>query len=195
MATHAFADPVFDAQRMFRAAMNALSRPGTPMAVDAGCTPPAPLTPELAGLALTLADHETPVWLDSALAASDEVRDYLRFHTGAPIVSEAADAVFALISDTAACARLTGFAQGEPDFPDRSATLLMAAACIEDRGPLVLSGPGIAGQSHLHVAPLPPDFPAQWAENHDAFPLGVDIIFAAPGLIAGLPRSTLVREG
>jgi alpha-D-ribose 1-methylphosphonate 5-triphosphate synthase subunit PhnH len=31
------------------------------------------------------------------------------------------------------------------------------------------------------------------AENHARFPTGIDVIFAAPGLVAALPRSTEIR--
>lgn len=31
------------------------------------------------------------------------------------------------------------------------------------------------------------------AENHARFPVGIDVIFAAPGQLAALPRSTAIR--
>ena len=40
---------------------------------------------------------------------------------------------------------------------------------------------------HLHVAGLPEDFCAQWADNHGAFPRGVDVVLATASHIAGLP--------
>ena len=48
---------------------------------------PLPLTPELAAIALALADPDAPVWLDGPLAGAPEVAAYLRFHTGDRIVS------------------------------------------------------------------------------------------------------------
>ena len=39
-------------------------------------------------MALTLCDHDTPVWLDPVLAASEAVAGWLRFHTGAPLVTD-----------------------------------------------------------------------------------------------------------
>ncbi len=53
MLAPGFADPVHDAQATFRAVMDALARPGLPRPLTPGLTPPAPLTPELAAVALT----------------------------------------------------------------------------------------------------------------------------------------------
>ena len=66
-----FADAVREAQAVFRTVMMALARPGTIGRIEARLTPPAPLTPELAAVALTLADHETPVWLDPRAGSVD----------------------------------------------------------------------------------------------------------------------------
>ena len=48
MPARAFTVPVFDAQRVFRAAMNALARPGTLQPLEADLRPPALLPKELA---------------------------------------------------------------------------------------------------------------------------------------------------
>jgi hypothetical protein len=43
---------------------------------------------------------------------------------------------------------------------------------------------------------VPQHFEAQWQANRAAFPRGIDLILAAPGCVAALPRSTrLVRAG
>ena len=47
---------IFDAQGVFRAVMDALARPGTIQPVATRLAPPAPLTPELAAVALALAE-------------------------------------------------------------------------------------------------------------------------------------------
>ncbi|MBY0299855.1 MAG: phosphonate C-P lyase system protein PhnH [Methylobacterium sp.] len=187
-------DPVHDAQRVFRAVMDALARPGRVQALTLALAPPAPLTPELAAVALTLADADAPLWLDPPLSASPEVAAFLRFHTGAPVVAEPADAAFALVSDPARCPDFAEFAQGTPAYPDRSATLVLALDRLAEDGRLVLEGPGIRGRAHLSAAPLPPDCAARLAANHARFPLGIDLLLAAPGRLAGLPRSTRVTE-
>lgn len=183
-----FADPPRQSQQMFRAAMWAMARPGTAQPLATSLAPPAPLTPELAALALTLVDFETPLWLDAPLAAVPEVAEFLRFHTSARIVTAPEEAAFALVSDPLTMPPLAAFAQGEPDYPDRSVTLLVAVATLAD-GPFTLEGPGIKDTCGFGAAPLPADFAAQMEANRAGFPLGVDLILAAPGAVLGLPRS------
>lgn len=194
-----FADPVHDAQRTFRAVLDALARPGSLQAVAVSLAPPAPLTPELAAVALALADADAPLWLDAELAAVPEVAAYLRFHTGARIADDPAEAAFALIADPASCPPFAAFAQGMPAYPDRAATLVLAlerlsGESLSGEGGLHLSGPGIRGTARLSAAPLPDDIVARLADNHALFPLGIDLILTAPGRVAGLPRSTRVAE-
>ncbi|MGU3362513.1 phosphonate C-P lyase system protein PhnH [Methylobacterium sp. M6A4_1b] len=199
-----FADPVHEGQAVFRAAMEALSRPGRIRALVTALAPPAPLTPELAALALALTDADTPVWLDAPLRADPAVAGFLRFHTGAPIVAAPGQAAFALIADPARCPAFTDFARGTPAYPDASATLILAVDTLSDgagqpstgqpstgqsSAGLAFAGPGIRGTARLEAGPLPADWAARWAANHAGFPLGIDCFFVAPGRLAGLPRS------
>ncbi len=193
-----FRDPVRDAQAVFRAAMEALARPGTIRALPADLPqPPAPLTPGLGAIALALADHEAPLWLDAPLAAAPAVAEWLRFHSGAPVTADPASAAFALVADPPRCPPLAAFAQGTPDYPDRSATLVLAVAALATGSEgLPLEGPGIRGRARLAAAPLPPDFRERLERNRAGFPLGVDHLLAAAASVAGLPRSArVVAEG
>lgn len=187
-----FADPVFDAQVAFRAVMDALARPGIIAALRADLDPPSPLTPELAAIALALADHEAPLWLDAPLAAASDVGDFLRFHTGAAIVSAPDEAAFALVSDPARCPQFATFALGSQDYPDRSTTLVLAAERLSNEDGFAIAGPGILDRGCLFIAPLPPGFEAQIAQNRALFPRGVDLLFANAGRVAALPRTTAI---
>lgn len=189
-----FADPVHAAQRAFCALMWAMAEPGRVCPLAADLAPPAPLSPELAAVALALLDYETPVFLDPALAARPEVMDFLRFHTGAPAAREAAAARFAFCADGADLLPFGAFAQGEPDNPDRSATLVVQVARLE-AGPLLLEGPGIKGRRPFGAGPLPADFAARINANASGFPLGVDLILCAPGAVAALPRTVRCAAG
>lgn len=189
-----FAKPVIEGQQAFRSVMDALARPGTIVGLDAALAPPAPLTPELAAVALTLADADAPLWLDAALAASPAVAAYLRFHTGAPIVADPADAAFALVSDPSECPALNRFALGSPEYPDLSTTVILAVRELSNGPGLTLTGSGIPERASLGAAPLPPRFAEQARANHHLFPRGIDLLFVAPGRIAGLPRSTRLLE-
>ncbi|MFC2250109.1 phosphonate C-P lyase system protein PhnH [Labrys portucalensis] len=186
-----FADAAIESQAVFRACMDALARPARLRPLETGLVPPAPLTPELAALALALADHEAPLWLDARLR-TPQVRAYLTFHTGARLTDAPQEAAFALIADAAACPDLASFAQGNDEYPDRSTTLLIALERLEPGHDLVFTGPGIKTDAGLALAPLPDDFRRQLGANHAAFPRGVDIVFTAPGRIAALPRSSQI---
>jgi alpha-D-ribose 1-methylphosphonate 5-triphosphate synthase subunit PhnH len=189
-----FADPVFASQRVFSASMNALARPGTILPLAAEAKPPAPLTPELGALALTLCDHDSPIWLDAKLSAVPVVTEWLRFHTGAPIVSDPADAMFGFAIDVAELPRLEKFAQGIAEYPDRSTTLFIAVGALEGGEAFTLEGPGIESRAQFVSSDLPADFHVQWTDNRARFPLGVDMIFVAGGHVLGLPRTSRIVE-
>ena len=84
---------------------------------------PEPLAPGAAALALSLCDFETPLWLDPALS-TEAVRDYLRFHTGAPIVA-AAEPPSPFSRGRSRGLDLAAFSLGSLEYPDRSATLIV----------------------------------------------------------------------
>lgn len=187
-----FADIVLGAQGVFRATMEALARPGQPQGIGTDAAPPAPLTPELGAVALTLCDHDTLVWLDPTLRASEAVTAWLAFHCGAPITDDIGEAAFALVTDSSLVPRLDTMGQGADEYPDRSTTLVLAAGLAETA--VVLKGPGINGELRT-VLPLPNgDFLAQWAENRERFPRGIDLLLVRNGTVIGLPRTTRIDE-
>lgn len=188
-----FATPVLDAQATFRAVMAAMAEPGTARPLEAQARPPAPLSPTAAAIALTLCDHDTPVWLDPALRAAEAVVAWLGFHCGAPLAHTPAEAHFALVADPATLIALDNFAQGTQDYPDRSTTLIMQVDSLDAGTPLTLEGPGIETVAHLAPAPLPRHFAEQWRQNNARFPRGVDVILAAPRAVACLPRTTRIQ--
>lgn len=189
-----FPAPVPDAQAAFRALMDAMAQPGTVHALAAAVRPPAPLTASAGAVALTLCDHDTPVWLDPALREAEAVTAWLGFHAGAPLAHTPADAHFAFAADPAALIALDNFAQGTQDYPDRSTTLVLQLDTLENGLPLILEGPGIAQQARLAPAPLPRHFAEQWRQNNARFPRGIDLILAAPRAVACLPRTTRIRS-
>ena len=116
-----FNDPAQQSARAFRAALVVLSRPGLIRNIQ-GALPPAPLSPATVTLLLVLADAPTPIWLALSYD-TPALRDWITFHTGAPF-SEPHTAHFA-IGSRAALLPVDRFAIGLPDYPDRSATLLV----------------------------------------------------------------------
>lgn len=188
-----FADPVFNAQTVFRAVMDAMARPGTVQPLSAFARPPAPLTGTAGAIALALCDNDTPLWLDPTLQAAAAVKSWLGFHSGAPLANTPADAHFALISAPAEMMSLDGFSQGTQDYPDRSTTLILQVSDLVSGTPLLLAGPGIEATATIAPAQMPRHFVEQWKQNNQRFPRGVDLILAAPGGIACLPRTTRIK--
>lgn len=188
-----FADPVFNAQTVFRAIMDAMARPGSVQALPAFARPPAPLSATAGAIALSLCDHDTPLWLDPALQTSAAVKAWLGFHAGAPLANTPADAHFAVIANPAEMAALDGFSQGTQDYPDRSTTLILQVGDLVSGAPLLLEGPGIETSATIAPAQMPRHFVEQWKQNISRFPRGVDIILAAPDGIACLPRTTRIK--
>lgn len=188
-----FAAPVLDGQATFRAVMDAMARPGTVRKLAPGANPPAPLAATAAAIALTLCDHDTPVWLDPALKGGEAVSAWLSFQTGAPLAHTPADAHFALIAEPATMIALDNFAQGSQDYPDRSTTLILQVETLDAGVPLILEGPGIEKAARLAPGPMPRHFTEQWKQNNARFPRGVDVILAAPGALACLPRTTRIQ--
>lgn len=189
-----FADPVFDSQKVFRTALEAMARPGKITRLATTLEPPAPLLSTSASVLLALADYETSIWLDDALARTPAVGDFLRFHTGVRLTSASRKADFAVVSAPDRLPPLTTFAQGTPEYPDRSTTLIVQVETLANDG-WQLRGPGIPGRTAFRAAPLPVDFPAQLAANRTRFPCGVDLVFATATEIAALPRSTRILDG
>ncbi len=190
-----FADPVFDAQAVFRAMMDAMAQPGTVCQPKAAAQPPQPLSPVAAAIALTLCDNDTPLWLDPALAQAPAVAGWLGFHSGAPLTDVPAEAHFALVAEPAALIALENFAQGTQEYPDRSTTLILQVASLAAGERLILEGPGIDGSAGIAPTPLPRHFVEQWKQNRARFPRGVDVVLAAPEGIACLPRTTRIAIG
>lgn len=178
-----FADAPVQAARAFRAILEAMARPGTIHPV-AGARPPAPLSPAAGAVLLCLCDSATPLHL-AGPADCPGLRDWIAFHIGAPLVA-AGEAAFA-VGRWADLMPVGRFAVGEPDYPDRSATLVVEMDRLTGEGP-ALSGPGIATTARLNLPET-----AAFRANRALFPLGFDTIFTCGDRIAALPRSTRVE--
>lgn len=185
-------NPAFESQAAFRAAMEAMARPGEIKSVR-GVTAPAPLAPATAALVRSLADYETPVWLDGKLDVP-AVTDWIRFHTGAPVVVDKRAAAFALITDPSRMPDFTQFALGSEEYPDRSTTLIVQVERF--RGEVIqIDGPGIKGRRSFAAEPLPDDFIARFSANREMFPRGIDLVLVAGDEILALPRSARILKG
>lgn len=163
----------------FRAALNVLSRPGMIETVT-GAAPPAPLSVAAGVLILTLCDRTTPVHLAGGHDCA-AVRDWVTFHTGAPLMAaEGASFAIGQWQDLA----VDRFAIGTAEYPDRAATLIVEMPSLTATGDR-LTGPGIEVSARLS---LPTGF-----YNRADFPLGLDCFFTSGDFVAALPRSTKIE--
>jgi alpha-D-ribose 1-methylphosphonate 5-triphosphate synthase subunit PhnH len=184
-----FADPVGQAQASFRAVLDAMARPGTLVQAGQGLIPPAPLDPATGAVLLTLVDHETSVWLDTASAGA---RDWIAFHCGAGFTDAWPQADFAL---ALALPDLTTLSPGTHEQPETAATLILQVGSLTEGARYRLRGPGLRAINTLLVSGLPADFVEIWQRNRAGFPLGVDLVLCAGTTLAALPRSVTVEAG
>lgn len=181
-----FTDPVTDSQSTFRAVLDAMAHPGRINPLLCRLSPPPPLAPATSAVLLTLADMDTPVWLD---AAASSAWGWVQFHCGAPR-TDAAQAAFAVCLDLPP---LDAFGWGSHDGPEASTTVILQVSSFSAGPDLRLSGPGLQVPETVRLG-LPPDFAARWQANHAAFPRGVDLIICAGASVAALPRSVRVEH-
>ncbi|MBR0870733.1 phosphonate C-P lyase system protein PhnH [Bradyrhizobium tropiciagri] len=191
-----FADKVLSAQSTFRSVMDAMARPGSVQRVTAAAGTPAGVMRGAAAIALTLFDHDTPIWLDVAMAATPGVARWLKFHTSAPVIEEPSIASFALIGDAENLPALERFAFGTSEYPDRSTTLILQVDSLTQGPAFELKGPGIDGAALLQAMIKPRDLFARLAVNEALFPRGIDVVLVHDDSIVAIPRTTrLVASG
>jgi alpha-D-ribose 1-methylphosphonate 5-triphosphate synthase subunit PhnH len=193
-----FADKVLSAQSTFRSVMDAMARPGFVQRIEAAAGVPAAMMRGTAAIALTLFDHDTPVWLDPTMSETSDVAKWLKFHTSAPVIQDSSICSFAIIGigDAAALPDLDRFSFGSNEYPDRSTTLILQVASLTQGSTFELRGPGIDGTAVLQAEILPADLFERLAINAALFPRGIDVVLVHDDTIVAIPRTTrLVAKG
>jgi len=185
-----FADKVLSAQSTFRSVMDAMARPGSVQRIVATSGAPSPMMRGTAAIALTLFDHDTPVWLDPVMSGTSDVTKWLKFHTGAPVIADSSICSFALIGDVQALPALDRFAFGSNEYPDRSTTLILQVESLTEGAHFELRGPGIDGTALLRSRFQPTDLFDRLAVNAALFPRGIDVVLVADDAIVVIPRTT-----
>jgi alpha-D-ribose 1-methylphosphonate 5-triphosphate synthase subunit PhnH len=189
-------DSVHESQFAFRQALDALARPGQIRHIGVPL-PGVALGGAMARLLLSLTDDETTVhWRAGSPddLSTSSLQTWLRFHTGAPVASLPSCASFVVVTQPLQAPALDRCAQGSPESPEFSSTVLMELPSLGDGPALEWRGPGIKDVQRVRLSGLPDAFWAQWQANHVAFPLGVDLIFSCAEHALGLPRTTRVRR-
>lgn len=187
-----FADKVLSAQSTFRSVMDAMARPGSVQRIVPMTGATGPMMRGTAAIALTLFDHDTPLWLDARMAEGTDLVKWLKFHTGAPVVQDCSIASFALIGDGAALPSLDRFAIGTSEYPDRSTTVIVQVDSLASGRSFELHGPGIDGVATLQASIKPFDLFERLRINEALFPRGIDVVLVADDAVVAIPRTTRV---
>jgi alpha-D-ribose 1-methylphosphonate 5-triphosphate synthase subunit PhnH len=190
-----FADKVLSAQSTFRSVMDAMARPGSVQQVVASVGTPGSMMLGTAAIALTLFDHDTPIWLDSKMSETSEVAKWLKFHSGAPVLDDPSVCSFALIGNGNALPDLSSFSLGTNEYPDRSTTLIIQVDSLKHGSSLKLRGPGIDGTVTLRALIEPVDLFDRLVINEALFPRGIDIVLVSGDAIVAIPRTTRLVKG
>ena len=171
------ADPGHDAQRLFRAVLDAFAHPGRITSLPDPPAGPGAVSPATAAYLLTLVDRDTPLWLapEFDVPARPRLRalPYRRADRGR---SRRGGLRRAGARRRCIARRLR----------HRHRPLSRPLGHPGDRGAGARAGtarrwrgPGIAGEIAVAVGGLGADFWQEWAANHALFPCGVDIVFTA----------------
>lgn len=214
----AMSNPIAGTQACFRAALQALSRPGrivaVPPAATAGLRVPAtrgrdgtadvPMAEATAALLLTLLDAECAVRLYGAFD-HDAMQAWLRFHTGARVALPGEPAAFTVARAADVRAALwEALDLGSDEAPQRGGTLIVEVPrllAIEDEpwlpNPaalmrLRLRGPGIEDEHAISVGGLPEAFWRHRIGLEPRFPRGFELLLTRGRWLAAVPRSTRV---
>lgn len=189
-----FERPVFQSQSVFKALMDGMAQPGTIQTIDKGAAPPAPMGAGAGAIALTLCDHDTPVYLSMPLVEAG-LPGWLAFQTGALVTDDRTEAQFAFLDKSTPLQPLSTFSAGTQEYPDRSTTIVLELPAFGNGQDFILTGPGIQDTATISVAGLPAPFEELWKENKALYPRGVDLILVAGLEMICLPRTVRIRKG
>lgn len=168
---------IHEDQRVFRRLLEAFAYPGKIVVLVQGQAAHAVIL-------ATLADTTTPLWVDESFV---DIR-HRAVASRWPMVDR--DACAFALCHGAMLDHIDVFPQGSPADPHRSATVIVEVGDLSGGDALSLSGPGIGPRGRT-FAPLglPTAFLAQWQQNNECYPLGIDLVLTAGDRCACLPRS------
>lgn len=186
-----FRDPVHDAQRTFRCALEAVARPATWWTLPDVPEPLPGLSPAATALALALLDQEIAVWLGPT--ARDAAAP-LRFACGAGVAATPQQADFAFVT-AGELESLAVFAHGSEVAPESGATVVVQVSGHTGETGFLCSGPGLASPVPLCCDGLPPAVADERPQWRDDTSCGVDLFLVVDRSLAALPRSVRLQEG
>ncbi len=180
-------------QNVFHAIMEAMSHPGKIIEIDDLPDAPSPLHAVSAAICKSLADFETPLWIDTAIAARGAALNHLRFQCGCRLTVDPFAARTALLTNAHDLGVFKRFNVGTEERPELSATIIVQASGMRANAGVRLSGAGLKKARRLEIDGVGSAFWAAVAANGLYFPRGVDFIVAANDAFVCLPRTIKPR--
>ncbi len=176
---------IIDEHRFFRLLLKAMSHPGT-IYSSAVCRQDRPM---VLGLLACLVDNE----VGFTVVGDPELATVIAELTGGRQVA-VAEADFLIVANGCGKDQLALLKRGSREYPDQGASLIyLIEELAEGQGGIVISGPGVSGQTALQIKGLDLDELAGLRQINSEFPLGVDAIFIDRlGQIACIPRSSRI---
>ena len=187
-----FADKVLSAQSTFRSVMDAMARPGSVQRIAPRPARRPPMMRGTAAIALTLFDHDTPIWLDAPMSATPDVAQMAQVpHQRAGDRGFRRSASFALVGDPRDAAgarslrvrqqRISGsFDDADPAGRKPDATGPPSSCAAPASTARRCCGPSIQ----------PQDLFERLAVNAALFPRGIDVVLVHDDAIVAIPRTT-----
>ncbi|MCV7410355.1 hypothetical protein AWC05_21145 [Mycobacterium florentinum] len=179
-----------DSQQIFRAVLEALARPGTPMPLPS--EPLRLLAPAITPI-MALADSTTGVCVLER--PGEHWADKIATATAAPIWPAEMARLVAAVRPVSAD-EVRGFTRGSAEAPQDAALVSFAVRDVEG-GPRrwTLTGPGVRDTTTIAPQGMTVGFVAARAGVVAAYPGGIDVLLVTDdGRIVGLPRTTTITE-
>jgi alpha-D-ribose 1-methylphosphonate 5-triphosphate synthase subunit PhnH len=179
-----------DSQQVFRAVLEALARPGTPMPLPR--EPLKVLAPAVTAI-VALADSTTGVCVLEN--PGDRWADAIATATASPIwPAEMARLVAA--TRPVSADEIRGFTRGSARAPEDAALVAVGVRDVYGGSRRwTLAGPGVCGTVTVAPQGISEGFVAARAEAVAAYPAGIDVLLVADdGRVVGLPRTTTISE-
>jgi alpha-D-ribose 1-methylphosphonate 5-triphosphate synthase subunit PhnH len=192
MADYRKANPT---QKVFRTVVEGMSHPGRAYPMPT-IEEDVPWSDNLLAIAHTLFDHEVGFAVIES-TAQDQTTDGVYEATKASVV-DLPEADYIIVEGSKSGGRIRSANRGEAAFPDKGATIIYrldstnsGSNALDDE--IILTGPGINGQTSPEMNGLDRDEVALIREINSDYPLGVDCIFLnRENQMMCLPRSTRI---
>jgi len=123
---------------------------------------------------------------------NDIASQNLRFHTGAPLVEQPEQAVFAVADGQISPGQLNALSEDAAIAPETSTTLILQVASLSGGRMLRLTGAGIA-EERMVAPQLPECVIHELIERPHPLPLGIDLILTCGERLLAIPRTTHVE--